>query len=108
MSSPALSNRLERQLMCRRSGRCHDRPERSSASLHEQEQLGELDRQGGGDPLDVQEANIPHPALDVRQISPVYAGPFGELLLSQTKLLTPFLDGEAESLTNVGPSAPPH
>src|SRR5690242_8858688 len=79
------------------------KPSSGSASFREPEQLGELERHGRGQPLDVDEADVPRVPLDVRQVGPVDARPPGELLLRQAQRLAPALDRELEPLADVRP-----
>ena len=67
------------------------------------EQFAQRQGKGGGDALDVHQADVATAALHVAEVGAVDAGPTGQVLLRQAQCLPARLDGEAEPLADVSP-----
>ena len=80
--------------------------DRLSSSLDGREEFGEFHLQSIRQSFDVDEREVPRPALDVAQIGPVDAGPVGQILLGQPEGLAPRFDGEPEALADIGVAFP--
>ena len=74
-----------------------------SRAFDELEQLGDLQAEGLGQALDVQQADVARAPLDVQELGPVYARPRGELLPSQARRLAPVRGREAELRADARP-----
>src|SRR5437763_286025 len=66
-------------------------------ALHESKQLRNTDGQAGGDALDVEQGHVPAAALDVAQVRPMNASPFGEDFLKREEA--------SKRLVEIGPAA---
>ena len=67
-----------------------------SLAFDELEQLGDLQAEGLGQALDVQQADVAWAPLGAQEVGPVDARPRGELLPRQAQRLAPVRDREAE------------
>ena len=76
-----------------------------SRAFDELEQLGDLQAEGLGQALDVQQADVARAPLDVQEVGPVDARPRGELLPRQARRLAAVRDREAELRADARPGS---
>ena len=70
-------------------------------SLNSSHELGRGDFKRAGDPNNIDQTDVSLSALDLTNIRPVQAGPFGQSLLRKSERIPPLADGFAELFARI-------